>query len=929
MFEYIKQRIIKNLTDEILCLSPTNLELVGHNVISIKESKRLIHHGINKDYKPSGYTVDSFSDNSLVVIEYSTDKDYFIDVSPEISSCYKKIKNDIDHAINHNPPNGPEIIYLISNQEEPPSFRSKFNNTPIAQSQGYRTIIYDAREIAKLIYEQSIENVTNADFFKQFFPSFSRELDNYEYYGKVPAKCEKHISEPRIINAITRHFENGNHICVLNGLSGSGKTQAAIDFIHHEEKNFTNYIWISGEDWALNTSLNAIKRTRGGAPVNVAGIFNSSKTILVIDSIERNLDKAQLCELTDGFNKGSIVLATSQIAVPGSRLYLAIPTLSEEVARCILGEECDRDSEVSTAIVKSCKFSPLILSTIRRMIELEGIKRNELYAEVLNSPDEISGSDGSSIMRRILSKLDAPTTEALKKIANTGVSAHDIDFLRYFTDLFSCRKLQQLSILMPTNTPGIVKIHDLICLSMQDNLNNYEIAHAIRKYIDKDKGEMTPSVLRQIHLCYKQIKEIIYNTSEQDLDWLTYAILQVEGEERFKVMTSIYDNELNASLTLSSIMCIIEAKELYSYEIDNQKDREIYYKKCAETYKRAFEESSQNDIKAELLHHRGKALRRCKQYEDSYQCFLQLLELKPHWHATYGQIVSLGATHSVDAEIKKAGQEYMRTLLTDILQNSSIVPLRVSLATIAKLRSYPMLVKEISSSQRDVEMLADIIAMSAFEGLGQFYEAFVAFTSMYGYHHSLICIRLVEALPEMLAMPPEMVDKEQWVSACEALSNTATAAIKQMKSELFAQLSNASIKFAQKISSKNCLRAYDTRVVAKAYITGNMPEEALKVISLVPKENIDHWILYRKAEAQLKTGDNSGALKSVDEAFILVEKDSKAQDRISIYHDLKSKCYEQLGNIGTALSELRTAIEKCTDSQYKQELEVRAVKLEE
>lgn len=103
----INQRIIKDLIDEIACLSPTDLELVGHEVISLQENQRLIHHGINKDYKPSGYTVDSFSNDSLIVVEYSTDKDYFTDISPKLTDCYKKIQNDIKHAIGHKPPKGP------------------------------------------------------------------------------------------------------------------------------------------------------------------------------------------------------------------------------------------------------------------------------------------------------------------------------------------------------------------------------------------------------------------------------------------------------------------------------------------------------------------------------------------------------------------------------------------------------------------------------------------------------------------------------------------------------------------------------------------------------------------------------------------------------------------------------------------------------
>ena len=77
MFEHIKKRIIKGLIEEINCLDAAGIELVGHSYISLRENQTLIHHGLNKDYMPSGYTVDTFSDNSSIVGEYSAEKSYF------------------------------------------------------------------------------------------------------------------------------------------------------------------------------------------------------------------------------------------------------------------------------------------------------------------------------------------------------------------------------------------------------------------------------------------------------------------------------------------------------------------------------------------------------------------------------------------------------------------------------------------------------------------------------------------------------------------------------------------------------------------------------------------------------------------------------------------------------------------------------------
>ncbi|MFZ2171291.1 MAG: tetratricopeptide repeat protein, partial [Methylococcaceae bacterium] len=663
MFELVKKRIIKNLIEEIGCLDATDLELVGHSVISIIESKRMIHHGINKDYKPSGYTVDSFSDDSTIVGEYSTIKDYFEDETPKATPTYGKINNDIAHAIAHKKPDGPDKIYLIANQEEPPSFRSKFNSTPQSQSHRKRIIIYDARELAKIIYDQSISNTTNAGFYKQFFPGFSQDLDNYEYYGKVPARCEQHISDAGMLDVIFHHYKHGQNICVLHGLSGSGKTQAAIDFIHHKGKGFENYIWISGEDWKPDTSLSAIQRTRGGTPINVPGLFNSSKTILVIDSIERSLEASQFTELSVGFGKGGFVLATSQVATPGSAMYLAIPKLSKESALQILGEDPESVSETCKEFVKACSFSPLILSTTRKIVELEGIARDEFYKEVLNDPEAISGSDGVSIMRKILAKLEPGTRQALGKIASSGLSVHDLNFLRYFLGINACINLQKLSFLMPANIPGVMKVHDLVCVATQDDMNSTALAEAIENYIGKDNGAMTPSVFRQIHLGYRQIHDEHIRRGDRDPDWLTYALLQVEGEMKQDIHKQIHAKEITPDLNLASVMSIIDAKEVHSYTITDSDERRKYYNQCSEIFENALSKAIGEDVKSELLHHRGKALRRSGQYEEALGCFTQLLELKPEWHATYGQIAHLGTQKGVDGRIKAKGEESMCTLM--------------------------------------------------------------------------------------------------------------------------------------------------------------------------------------------------------------------------------------------------------------------------
>lgn len=925
MFEHIKKRIIKGLIEEITCLDEKGIELVGHNYISQRENQPLIHHGLNKDYMPSGYTVDSFSDDSLIVGEYSAEKGYFDYSGDKDKPIYSKINKDIAHALEHKGGSGPEKIYLISTQEENASFRSKFNSTDIGQQNAERLIIIDARELAKGIYEQSINNPSVADFYKQYFPTFSQNMDNFEYFGKLPSACDGYVCSDEISDAISNHFKNGNSVCVLHGISGSGKTQSAIEFVRRNKDIFHNYIWIGGEDWKPKTSLSSVQRSRGGAPVNVAGLFNSEKTILVIDNYGTGLEYSDFEELSSGFEKGGVVLVTSQISVPQSSIYLSIPQFSIDSALELLGETALSATELCREFISRCRFSPLILSMTRKLCHDQGIDRETIYREILDEPELVDDSGGVSIVRKILSGLPQSSLEALRKIANSGINSHDIEFLRHFIGVLKCNSLQKLSILVPENTTGVLRVHDLISVAVREELDSAPLVSSIEDFISIKAGDMTPSVLRQIHLCSDFIFEEHLRRGARDIDWLHYSLLQLEGDAKLELSNEIHEAELTENDSLQKIKSVIDAKEIHSYTIDDNETRKDFYRNCANLYGNLLNKDVSEDIQLELLHHKGKSLRRSGMYPEALVSFNQLIELKPEWHATYGQIAHLGTQNGVKQDIKDAGENSMRTLLGFIHDEVFLVPLRVSLAALARLRSYRKIVQDINEQNDLVKKLADVISISALEGLDQFYEAFVSFTSMFGYKHSVTCVRIAESIPELIAIPPSQVEKKQWVSACEALTNSSVAAGRENNQRFAKLLIDSALLFADEISNSEQLRSYDARCIAKTYNLGFEPEKSIMAIMKVAEEEVNHWLLYEKAKAYLELGEGNyeEALSIAKECFSSAESDEKASSRISIYHDLLSTCYLKLGDQENAIRELQEAIDNCTNEKYKAELELK------
>ena len=913
MFHRIKQKIEKNLIDEIKNLSASDLEYVGNYILCIIENQDMVHHGINKEGKPSAYTVDSFSQNASIVGEYSVEKDYFTDYSETDGiRYYKKIHKDIEHAINHSGDNL-QKIYLITSQEEIPSFRKEFNKTKDFQDNKDKIIILDARLLAQEIYKQSADNIKNFNFYKEYFPNFAQELENYEYYGKIPSLCDNFCEDKKILEKIDKHFKKGKNICLLFGVSGSGKTQLIIDYVHCKAKEFQNYIWITGDDWAADTSLNSIQRTRGGMPINVVGLFNKSKTILVIDSLEREVDVNMFSELQEGFKKEGRVIITSQIKSPVD-FCMPMPELSEEVAISILGEE--NDDGITKQVVNKCKGFPIILSTIRKIVSYEGVNKEDLYTEILEKPEELTASDGVSLFKIILSKLSANNYKQLGSLANTGCSTFDIDFVRYYCGILNCNALQKLSILRTTNVPGIVKIHDLICVSMREKDESDQVVEMLLKYIDQKKGEMTPSILRQIYLLRDKIAH--YKIKHDSMDWLTYALLQIEGDEKDKYIDAIYEKIFTKDMNLATVMCLIEAKELKGYNIKKKEKVEKYFDELILQYKSSLSLFEDTDIRAELLHHLGKAYRRRKKYEESFQCFQTLLSIKPNWHATYGQIVTLG-TMNVSKKIMDEAEKCMRKLLENILEDATKVPLRVSLATIARMRSYRTITEEVINQKEHVEKISQIVASAAMEDIGQFFEGFVAFTSMFVYHYRDICLELAENIPDMIMVSPKMIDDRQWLNACEALSNIASYVEKENNQTLFDMLIDKSVDFGEAYLAEKNISLYAARAIAKAYIIKGDSEKALNVINLIADEKRDHWILYRQAEAENLLGYRK-AIETANKAIELLKKDKKNVSRMSSYYHLLSKCYYRNGEEENSKKMLEKAIEVCSDTKYKQEL---------
>src|SRR5690606_22180773 len=145
-----------------------------------------------------------------------------------------------------------------------------------------------------------------------------------------------------------------------------------------------------------------------------------------------------------------------------------------------------------------------------------------------------------------------------------------------------------------------------------------------------------------------------------------------------------------------------------------------------------------------------------------------------------------------------------------------------------------------------IEALGEVISQSALEGLDQFYDAFLAFTSKFSYRHPRISFKLVSAVGDMFELSPASFGKQHLLSVGESLANVAQSAQRSGDQPLARRLSGLSLLYVEALLATGALDSFSARGVAKVFTTAGNPARALEVIAAVQAGQISHWLLYRR-----------------------------------------------------------------------------------
>ena len=237
----MKQAAVKSLERDVANLDASDLEILGHRIVELLEEKQLIHRGLNRDGKPVGYTVDTFSGDRTVIAEYSTEQGYF-------EKDYHKLRQDCQHARQKAPSN--KKLYLISNQ---PCDNSAWPTVSeaIVEEVGDELAYepFDARRLATVIYDQVLAKNNLVEYFADSLPSLWTAWTEHVVSNSAPETPRDFIHDEARANVIVDATRDHVRVAV-QGISGTGKTYSVIEYVKEHSVEYRNTVWIGGEELA-------------------------------------------------------------------------------------------------------------------------------------------------------------------------------------------------------------------------------------------------------------------------------------------------------------------------------------------------------------------------------------------------------------------------------------------------------------------------------------------------------------------------------------------------------------------------------------------------------------------------------------------------------------------------------------------------------
>jgi len=908
-----RKTAIKKIIPNLESLNASEFEHVCHKLVCIIENQQLIHRGLNTEGKPVGYTVDTFNSHRDIVAEYGTESGYF-------DEPFSKISSDTKHACTH--ASDLSKIYLFSNQKCPNSkweeVVRKVKDTirnELGPERAEKIIkeIYDSERIANEVYEIILKRSALYEQFSEFIPSLEIIWQDFQFAYNIPPLPHDYVSSLKHESALQSLIETDD-IVIISGISGIGKSYIAINYVNRNKTRYDNIVWLYGDDIPESGSFTSLSAKRLGISFNLSNKFNSTKSLLIIDSWEKNLSLVDFQEFQKGFSIGGKIIVTSQKTPSSDFKTLVLKNTEHDIANSILTfgmQTQDVDENAVETIIKNSGGHPLLMALIRGVIQDGDAEWSELSSDA-SVWLQIEDNREKTILDRLLSEHNKNIKTELDILSWLKIKDIDSALAKHMFGIAGLRKLKRRSLLQD-QSHGMLKLHDLTFLCVQ-SLNKDEDGKIIDKFLKffEERIEIADfHFQRSLHICKSKIKCLANSVPTQpDLIHYLYFLLEIneiDTEVLNKIAESNLADHINSKI---SINAIIEAREKILFKSRSQGSDENQYDQTTISEINSILETTNLDdnVAHILLHHQGKCYRRVSNHKMSVVAFEAALKYDSNANHTRLQIARF-----YQRENPAKSAYHLDRIIKNYINDPKSVATTVLLASIIEIfrlrDGYGTFLKKIDNLKK---LIIEIVGQAQAEGFSQPYEVVASLGRNIYYTDPEFVLDLYNSTN---IHDIDISDKNvKHFDVAECIKNVGKASA-QINHPRFnpSELYKLAMKYYSKVNTDNHFRL---TMMAEGALLAQQPEISIKHLKKIPMEKWNCHIHHRMAQALEAKGDLDNALFEIEKSISTC----KDQKYLSAFYDRKAEILNKLGDNTRALKNWKKAVDYCDHDKFKNEI---------
>jgi tetratricopeptide (TPR) repeat protein len=897
----IKQEAVKCLQKDISNLNAGDLEVVAHRVVELLEEKQLIHRGLNKDGKPVGYTLDTFSGDRTVIAEYSTEAGYF-------EKPYSKIQKDCQHAIKQ--ASAAKKLYLMSNQECDNSQWPKVNEVIAREiGAGVKHEPFDSRRLAEVIYDEVLTKNNLVEYFADFLPTLWDAWTQHVVSNSPPQPPRDFVHDATRAKIVAEAIQQYPRVAI-QGISGTGKTYSTIEYAKDHSSDYRNTIWLGDADLAGVTNLAAVRIHRLGVDINLASHLRTSPCLLVVDDFKgHTADLADL--LPADIHPGTRVVITC-IENPGPEFTrIELPVLSEEAALQVLeyGLPTKPRKDLALEICKHVSFHPLTLAVIRDTVRETEAEWEQILKEI-SEVVKYEGADQQTILQRVLLNHSSGIAEELCVLRWLDVRATDAAVVREVLGTAGLGKVLRRSILRK-DADGMCRMHDLMLLCIRhyngSSVSDEQVAQRLWGFFQKSWERGSYHFQRALEVHRKFISNR-FTSGDRKPSLEAYLFLLLEfSPATNEDLVAFRQHELPALVdNTPACLCVIEAMErsYHSERYLDQKQRILGL--GINNITSGLTAVKDDRLRRDFLHHRGKLYYWQRRNDEASDDFEAALKLDPQAYFCDLQLARIKARRN-----DETSREHVEKILAAFESDEESVPITQVLAAFAELE------KRINAPLRSkwlgkkLETFETAISLATVGGFSQPYRTLSGLGRIIYYDRPKVLMRL----SDMVSFPPA-TDAEEWecFDVAECLKSVGKACAEELQDHFAEQKwLERSLEYYERVPNPDCFKL---TMMAESLIRLRRFDDAVIALDRCEeKAREKHW-WHRRSLALEGLDRVDAAAIAIDNALALLTEKQFA----SAFLRVKARLQAVI-NSDACIETINEAIRKVDNQKFRKELE--------